>query len=238
MTGQSDRSSRREFVTDIVQLAAGGALSARVTQKAAQAPARPASREPIWDLSWIDSIAKATDRAVFDWPTLGDPADPEVLYFAERYLDNCAAVYGSRNYDARVVLNIRTNAISAALNDSAWERYALGVVYDVKDPVTKQPAVRNPLSHRAPDPGPGVTVPMLQDLLKRGAIVLVCDLALGHLATRLATESGRNSDDVHRNLQAAFVPGAFAVPSGIFGLARAQNAGCAYMRFPRQPMSP
>jgi hypothetical protein len=230
MTDKPDRGSRRGFLTDIVQLAAGGALVAGVTPESAYAFGRPGNHVDGWDLSWIDSITRATDSAVFDWPSLGDPADPQVIYFAERYLDNCAAIYGSHKYDARVVLNIRTAAVPAALKDSAWERYALGVESNVKDPNTKQPAIRNPFWHRAPDPLPGVRLPTLEDLLQRGAIVLVCDFALGHLAGRLATKSGRTADDVHRELQASFVPKAFLVPSGIFGLARAQNAGCAYMR--------
>ena len=90
--------------------------------------------------------------------------------------------------------------------------------------------MRNPFWHRAPSPAPGIVLPTLADLLQRGAIVLVCDFALGHLAGRLATRTGRARDDVHRELRAGFVPGAFAVPSGIFGLARAQNSGCAYIR--------
>jgi hypothetical protein len=219
-----------------VRLAAAGALSTGLTPGTAEAlgepatPGGPAAPADGWDLSWVDLLTKATDRAVFDWPVPGDPADPQVLYFAERYLDNCASVYGSRNYDARVVLNIRTVAVPIALTDSAWERYKLGAEYNIKDPVTGTLAVRNPFWHRAPDPAPGVKLPTLEDLLKRGAIVVVCDFALGHLAERLATKSGRKPDEVHRDLQAAFVPHAFAVPSGIFGLARAQNAGCAYMR--------
>lgn len=229
MTNKPTRESRREFVNDVVRLAAVGALSTSVIPSSAEALAKPAA-DSAWDLSWVDLITKATDRAVFDWPVPGDPADPQVLYFAERYLDNCAAAYGSRNYDARVVLNIRTVAIPIALTDSAWERYALGAEYNIKDPFTKAPAVRNPFWHRAPDPVPGVKMPTLEDLLKRRAIVLVCDFALGHLATRLATKSGRTADEVHRDLQAAFVPQAYLVPSGVFGLARAQNAGCAYMR--------
>jgi hypothetical protein len=236
MTAHSDRGSRREFVTDVVRLAAGGALTAGLTPSSAEAlvdtatHGEPATHADGWDLSWIDMLAKATDRAVFDWPGLGDPADPQVLYFAERYLDNCAAAYGPRAYDARVVLNIRTNAIPAALTDGAWERYSLGAEYNVKDPTTGALAVRNPFWHRAPDPVPGVKLPTLEDLLKRRAIVLVCDFALGHLAERLATKARRAPDEVHRDLKAAFVPQAYSVPSGIFGLARAQNAGCAYIR--------
>jgi hypothetical protein len=73
-------------------------------------------------------------------------------------------------------------------------------------------------------------LPTIEDLVARGAIVLVCDFALGHLARRLAAKAGRAADEVHRELRGAFVPNAFAVPSGIFGLARAQNAGCAFVR--------
>ena len=183
-----------------------------------------------WDLSWIDTLRSATDRAVFDWPSLGDPADPIVLELAERYLDNCRSAYRAQAYEARVVLNIRTQAIPAAMTDALWERYSLGIEYNTKDPVTQQPATRNPFWHRAPSPAEGVTLPTVADLIDRGAIVLVCDFALGHLSKRLATKAGRRSDDVHEDLRSGLVRGAYAVPSGIFGLARAQNSGCAYIR--------
>jgi hypothetical protein len=120
--------------------------------------------------------------------------------------------------------------VPAALTDAAWARYALGVEYTVKDPVTQQPAVRNPFWHRAPGPITATTPPTLEELVQRGSIILVCDFALGHLAKRLATRTARDADEVHRELRAAFVPGSYAVPSGIFGLARAQNAGCAFVR--------
>lgn len=60
--------------------------------------------------------------------------------------------------------------------------------------------------------------------------MLVCDFALLHLAERLAAKTNRQPTDVHLALRNGFVPGAFAVPSGIFGLAKAQNAGCAFVR--------
>jgi hypothetical protein len=183
-----------------------------------------------WDLSWLATLASASDRAVFDWPSLGDPADPQVLYFVARYLDNCEAAYASRKYEARAVLNIRTQAVAAALNDATWDRYALGTEYKLNDPTTQKVAVRNPFWHRAPDPSPGVVLPTLGDLLARGSIILVCDFALGHLAERIAEKIRRQPDEVHRELRNGFVPGAFAVPSGIFGLAKAQNAGCAFVR--------
>ncbi|HET9012006.1 MAG TPA: hypothetical protein VFN38_09350 [Gemmatimonadaceae bacterium] len=237
MTTDPDRRSRRDFVLDVGRLATAVAVTASVTPHTAQASVRSASvprSAGDWDLSWIDRLAGATDRAVFDWPDVGDPSDPTVLEIAERYLDGCTAVYGSRRHETRVILNIRHRAVPAALDDAAWERFALGAEYGVKDPASGKPAVRNPFWRHAASavaaaPEPYV-LPTIEALLQRGAIVLVCDFALSHLASRLASRANRSADDVHRELRGAFVPGSYAVPSGIFGLARAQNAGCAYMR--------
>ncbi len=66
-------------------------------------------------------------------------------------------------------------------------------------------------------------------LQKEGVIVLVCDFALGHLARRLATKQSLQPDDVHAELKSNLIPGAILVPSGIFGAAQAQNAGCAFI---------
>lgn len=234
MTNEEHRNSRREFVTKVGRLASAVSLTTFLTPVTAQASSPDFSAASTtsedWDLSWLTLLAKATDRAVFDWPSLGDPADPQTLYFAARYLDNCEAAYGRQKYEARAVLNIRTQAIPAALNDATWDRYSLGTEYTVNDPTTRNSAVRNPFWHRAPDPAPGVVFPTLADLLARGSIILVCDFALGHLAERIAKKAQRQPEEVHRELRNGFVSGAFAVPSGIFGLAKAQNAGCAFVR--------
>src|ERR1019366_8313837 len=182
------RSSRREFVTRTGKFASARSLTAVAAPQIAAATEKYSSFPEVsgeWDLSWLTLLAKATDRAVFDWPGLGDPADPLVLELAERYLDNCEAAYAPGKYEARVVLNIRTQAVAAALNDAMWDRYALGTEYKATDPVSHNPAVRNPFWHRAPDPAPGITLPSLADMVQRGAIILVCDFALGHLSKRL-----------------------------------------------------
>lgn len=223
--------SRRHFISDVGRLASTAALTACLPPAATSSSAAvPGGSAEEWDLSWIERIERATDRAVFDWPTLGDPADSIVLQIAERYLDNCNTVYRQRSFDACVVLNIRTQAVPAAFTDSLWERYSLGTEYNVKDPNTQQPATRNPFWYRAPSPVPGIVLPTLADLVQRGAIILVCDFALGHLSKRLAAKAGRGADAVHQDLRSALAPSAFAVPSGIFGMARAQNSGCAFVR--------
>jgi hypothetical protein len=237
MTADPNRSSRRDFVLDVGRIASAVAVTACVAAQPAQASpltGAPTCSGGDWDLSWLERLAGATDRAVFDWPDPGDAADPTVLEIAERYLDGCAAAYGAHPYQARVVLNIRHHAVPLALTDAAWARFALGAESDVKDPSTKQPAVRNPFWRHAPESTAASSTayvpPTIEALVQRGAIVLVCDFALSHLASRLAAKANRSADDVHRELRGAFVAGAYAVPSGIFGLARSQNAGCAYMR--------
>ena len=234
MSIHDDSESRRNFIADVGRAASTLALvgCAPPALAASNSPSRdaPSVASADWDLRWIDALRPATDRAVFDWPSLGDPADPLILELAERYLDNCGSAYRANTYNARVVLNIRTQAIGAAMTDRLWERYSLGAEYNAKDPTTQQPAIRNPFWHRAPDPAPGITLPTMADMIDRGAIVLVCDFAMGHLSKRLATKFDRSAEDVHADLRNGLIQGAYAVPSGIFGLARAQNAGCAYIR--------
>ncbi len=171
-----------------------------------------------WDLSWVKSVGRAKDKALIDAPGV----DGWALDIAQRYLDGCDAVYGREKHDARVVLNIRTRAIPIAMSDALWARFALGAEYEVKDSRTNENATRNPFLART-DAG------SLPYLLGRGAIVLVCDFAMGHLATRLATKRGVTADAVHEELLAGLIPGAIPMPSGMFGLAKAQNAGCAFI---------
>lgn len=234
MSIDSSAGSRRSFLSDVGRLASAAALAGcappAVTTSAPRAPDASTTGSGDWDLRWIDTLHAATDRAVFDWPSLGDPADPIVLEIAERYLDNCRSAYRAGAYDARAVLNIRTQAIGAGMADHLWEQYSLGAEYNAKDPATQQLATRNPFWHRAPSPAPGITLPSIADLVERGAIVLVCDFAMGHLSKRLAAKSSRSADDVHADLRKGLIQGAYAVPSGIFGLARSQNAGCAFVR--------
>ncbi len=177
-----------------------------------------------FDLSWLTRLTNATDRGVVDAPAINDGF---CLDIATRYLDNCDAAYGVGNHRAHVVVNIRTRAIPIGFNDALWERYKLGGEYKVNDKVTKREATRNPFLTLAPSQVVGEGA--VNDLVKRGATFLVCDFAMGHLSTRLAKASGETAEEVHKALRAGLVPGAYAVPSGIFGLIRAQNAGCGFV---------
>lgn len=178
-----------------------------------------------YDLSWAKQLEKATDRAVIDMPSPGDFG----LQLAARILDNCDAAYGAGKHRARVVLNIRTRAIAMALNDAMWTKYSLGADVGIKgrDGSAATFSDRNPFLELPAGQGPEYGG--MNDLVKRGSIAIVCDFAMGHTATRLAGKLKLDRADVHRELKANLVPNAFMVPSGMFGLMKSQNLGCAFV---------
>ena len=221
MTDDVETRPRREFVAR-----AGGAAVALAL--GACAPRTTTTASPsvrgAWDVSWIERVKRARHRALFDGPQ-GDTA----LMLAARYLGDVEAVHGATAPDVIAVLNLRTRAVPLGLGDALWQTYPIGEDANVKEPATGAPARRN--VNLVPEPGASAAVAgmTLQRLAARGAVILVCDFALGHLATRLATKIGATSDAVHAELRTGLVPGAILVPSGIYALGEAQNAGCAFV---------
>ncbi|HEX6694119.1 MAG TPA: hypothetical protein VF035_05360, partial [Longimicrobiales bacterium] len=131
--------SRRGFLGRLGLLSFGGVAAVLPRRAHGGSPARASDSSAEWDLSWIRTIERAKNVAVFDMPSIMDGL---ILDTATRYLDNCDAVYAAKS-GAIAVLNIRTQAVGLALEDSMWRKYALGAQYNVKDPVTDQPAERN-----------------------------------------------------------------------------------------------
>ena len=204
--------SRRSF---IVQAAGMGAV-------AALGPAELQS-DPKWDLSWLDTVKKAKRRAVFDAPSPG-----VVFDLARRWYDNIDTTYGRSAGRCCAVLNLRTRSTAGGLADSMWAKYPIGEDLKVNDPDTNAPTKRN-VDLRVAADKIAIGYGSIEDLQKRGAIVIVCDFALGHLANRLAKAVNAKPEDVHAELRSNLVAGAFLVPSGIFGAAEAQNAGCGFI---------
>ena len=177
-----------------------------------------------WDLRWIERVRQARHRAVFDTAVRGN-----VLDLSARYLDGVSAAFPDQTNSACAVLNLRTRAVSMGLNDAMWAKYPLAEDYNVDDPDTGKPARRNVDLRAGTKLVNGFVPNAIEPLQARGAVAIVCDFAMGHLATRLATAAGTDAATVHADLAAHLVAGAFLVPSGIFGMAEAQNAGCAFV---------
>ena len=178
-------------------------------------------------MSWVDRLSAVPYRVVFDADNV---ADGLALYLAGMFMDQYHEVYGTGDEKARAVIVMRRFAVPMALGDALWARYAVGEDAKITDPVTKQPARKNPFSTAAPGTPPDDARIKLDALLARGAILLVCSLAANNLAIRLAEQAKRDVETVRAEVRGGLVPGAILMPSGVFATIRAQNAGCAYMR--------
>ena len=206
------RSSRRVFIGQAAGMGAVAALGPLEIQA-----------DPQWNMSWLDTVKKAKRRAMFDAPSPGSVFD-----LAMRWYQNIETAYGRSAGRSCAVLNLRTRSTSGGLADSMWQKYPIGEDLKVNDPDTNAPTRRN-LDLRVAAEKEAIGYGSIEGLQKRGAVVIVCDFALGHLANRLAKATNAKPEDVHAELRANLVAGAFLVPSGIFGAAEAQNAGCAFI---------
>jgi intracellular sulfur oxidation DsrE/DsrF family protein len=114
-----------------------------------------------------------------------------------------------------------------ALGNTIWAKYKVGEAFKIIDPETNAPAVKNPFLH----PKPGVLLGdevAVDRLLASGVIIGACDIALHGQSKRLASNAGVSADDAAKEWAANIVPGITIVPSGVWGLNRAQEAGCTY----------
>ncbi|HVZ48500.1 MAG TPA: hypothetical protein VG916_06935 [Gemmatimonadaceae bacterium] len=206
---------RRTFLAQVGGAAAGAMLFDPAELRAGTAAAHAGA----WDTSWLDRLATAKYRAVFNGSDINDGA---ILDLVATFFDGYRDAHGSPDADLRPVVVFRRLGTVMAFNDAMWDKYGVGADRGVKD--HGAPARRN-VFWKA-DPGRSATIEALQ---RRGLIVLVCNIATTNVAHGIAQKTGQDPDTVYNEVKANLVPGAILVPSGIYGLIRAQNAGCAYM---------
>jgi hypothetical protein len=125
------------------------------------------------------------------------------------------------------VLVLRHGAFPIALDDAMWQKYKIGESFKILDPETKAPAVKNPFNK----PKAGV-LPIddmaLDRLLARGTVVGACNVALTVQSKMLAGNAGVSSEEAAKEWAANVIPGVTVIPSGTWGVNRAQAAGCSY----------
>ncbi len=211
---------RREFLAKL------GVMASALTLDADELRAAASHGGSEWDTSWIDRLASAQFRAAFN---ASDIAEGAVLSHASVFFDNFHDLHGTSDAQTRPVIVFRRAGTQMAFNDHLWSRYEIGAERSVEDPVTKAPAKRNIFWRAAAGASTGAASRKLSALMERGLISLVCDISVrgwsGSVAERTSQDAGAVRDEVLANL----VPGAILVPSGIYALIRAQNAGAAYM---------
>lgn len=203
---------RREFLGRVGLAAASLAGASALTFDPAELAAANASGD--WDLSWLDKLATAKYRVTFN---AGDISDGMAMDYADRFYNQFHEVHNTSDDDTRAVIVFRHLGTVMGLDDAMWDKYGIGEDRKVNDPNTNAPAKRNIYRDR------------IEALQKRGMIALVCNLALQAWSHGAARKANADQPTVYADAKANLLQGAILVPSGIYGLIRAQNAGCAYM---------
>ncbi|MGZ8413056.1 MAG: hypothetical protein ACXW05_10005 [Gemmatirosa sp.] len=239
----SASSPRRDFLT---QLAAAGLATAGLStvgcaagaQGAAPGAAPTPAGGAAFDDSWTARVSAARHRAVFDAPEVQDGLGLwQAWLFRRGYRD---ALGEAEARAALPVVVIRHAATVLAIDDALWAKYKLGESRKVNDPVSKKPAERNPFARPLPDaPKPegnfavmlaGEPEPSVEGLIRSGAVVLACNLALENLIGGIARRSDQSVEAARAEVRAHLVPGVILQPSGVYAVLRAQEVGCVSMR--------
>ena len=166
-------------------------------------------------LDWPGTL-KGRHKQVFD---VYDINDGFPLGFTNNFL--------APNESATAVLIFRHKGLPYALDSSMWEKYKVGESFKIIDPETKAPAVKNPWFH--PKPGALQNEDIALDRLwARGTVMGACAVALRGQSRRLAANAGVSADAAAKEWAANIIPGVTVIPSGTWGVNRAQAAGCSY----------
>src|ERR1043166_28342 len=221
----SQPQDRRTFLEQV------GVASAAIIG-AASLPPRPAIAATTgttggeWDVSWLNALKPASYRAVIDANVLeeGYAAD-----LASGLLNDFLEVHGASGDQVRIVIVARRGGTPLVLGDALWNSFPISEDVKLSDS-GNAPYRRNPYYRARPGASAQSSATKLETLQQRGVILLVCNVAATNWSRRLAEVAKRDVEEVKKEVYANFVPGTIVVPSGVFALMRAQNAGCAYMR--------
>jgi hypothetical protein len=138
-----------------------------------------------------------------------------------------AYTFVAPNESATAVIVLRHFAFPIALGNAMWAKYKIGESFKIIDPETKAPAVKNPFLR----PKPGVLIVddmALDQLLAKGTVIGACNVALQIQSKMLAGNAGVSADEAAKEWAANLVPGITLIPSGTWGVNRAQEGGCTY----------
>jgi hypothetical protein len=204
----TDVTARRSFFGRIAAMSALGLFGlATTTVRAQTGPAEG----PDWP-----GTLKGRHKQLFD---VYDINEGFPLGFANNFL--------TPNESATAVLIFRHKGLPYALNSAMWEKYKVGESFKISDPETKAPAVKNP--YFQPKPGVLNNADMALDrLIAKGTVIGACAVAMRGQSRRLAANAGVSPDDALKEWTANLIPGVTVIPSGTWGVNRAQEAGCTY----------
>ena len=206
-------------------LSAGGSLPGGTL--AAQGPAHD---------RWLAGL-KGTHRCLFDFPEHGAGLPLIHIY---NYVTTYRTAYGAPAGSVNAIGTFYgppgdSASIPLAWNDLVWEKYKIGELLKLTDPVTRQPSTRNMFFRpRAGDPvffGGAFAVAGIESLQRMGTTFLMCNNAFqSWMAFLSGSGSKGNPAGIEREIRANLLPGVVTVPALVIAIEKAQVAGVAYNR--------
>jgi len=128
---------------------------------------------------------------------------------------------------ATAVIVLRHGGFPIALNDAVWAKYKIGKAMNVMDPATKAPSEHNPYFNAKPGSLP-LDDMAVDKLMAHGTIFGACNVALHFLSAKFAGAAGVTPEVALKDWTAGIIPGITVIPSGTWGVNRAQELGCSY----------
>ena len=211
---------RRGFVKGV---AAGAAALVAARWSTARAETLPAPAANPLSSDWIGRI-KGKHRQVFD---ATETNSGFAVVYALNFIESSRQAHNLPDDEHTAVVSFRHFATPLLLKDEIWAKYKIGALppVSVTDPQTNAPALRN-IFHNNIMLYPGVTYESL--MATRPVIMTACSLAITVLSGMAAEGAGVSAEQAKAEWLAGLIPGAIAVPSGVYAVNRAQQAGCTF----------
>ncbi len=212
----SDGQGRRAFLGKLAAGAAGLSLASAMDPWAAWAEARAnGAADPE---HWLDGL-KGTHKQLVDayQPNDGFP----FAFVLSFYLVQPPPM------QVGAVMVLRHFAMPFALNDAMWAKYKIGQSINFKDGATKAPATKN-LMYKAKPGSLPIDDMAIDKLMAKGTIFGACNVALQFLSAEFAANAGVTKEVAAKEWTANLIPGIPLIPSGTWGVNRAQEKGCSY----------
>ena len=213
----TDMTPRRGFIRRVAGAMALG-LTGLVPSPSHPQPAAARSDGPEWP-----GPLKGRHRQLVDAYEVNDGSP---LAFAYTFLSTNEPPTANL-VSATAVIVLRHAAFPMALGNEMWRKYKIGEAFKILDPETKAPAVKNPFLHPKPGvlPLDGMAIDLL---LASGTVFGACHVALLGQSKMLAGNAGVSAEQAAKEWTANIIPGITIIPSGTWGVNRAQEGGCTY----------
>lgn len=219
--------TRRSFVeTAGLGMAAMGMLPAT-------SEAQLTYRKQDWKILEFDKLVKnpARVKQVFDIRPIGEG---KFLNNIKNSLNGLEFGFGIPRQQIKIVAALHGPSNMLNFDDAAWEKYRIGEWFNVKDPLTGAPAVRNIYFPQKPgktsdpnDPNSTLQDTSVQALQARGVSFLSCHTATEEQVRALVKLRNLKDpvEDIVQDLQAHILPNVVIVPAMVATVALLQSEG-------------